>query len=343
VATLLTGGTGFIGAHVARALAARGDHVRALVRPRSRLGNLDGVAVAPVTGDLTDLPSLRRAVAGCELVFHCAADYRLYAADPGELYRTNVEGTRNLLQAAAEAKVRRVVYTSSVGTLPTSRDGAPVTEAAVASLDDMVGDYKRSKFLAEREVEEWARRGLDVVTVSPATTVGELDARPTPTGQIIVDFLAGRMPAYVDTGLNLIDVRDVAAGHLLAAERGRAGERYILAHENLTLAELLRLLATLSGRPAPRVRLPGWLPLALAHLDTRVARWRGRSPRVPIEAARMARTRMFFDGSRAVRELGLPQSPIAAALGRAIAWFAEQGYVHAPLAPAAPAVAEELT
>jgi dihydroflavonol-4-reductase len=312
MAILLTGATGFIGGHLARALLAQNAHVRALVRP-SRRDALEGVEV--VTGDLTDRDSLRRAVAGCDVVFHCAADYRLYARDPGELYRNNVDGTRNLLQAAAEANVRRVVYTSSVG--------------AVGAFVEMVGDYKRSKFLAEREVDAWVERGLPVVTVSPATTVGELDARPTPTGQIIVDFLNGRLPAYVDTGLNVIDVRDVAAGHLLAAERGRPGARYILANENVSFERLLGLLAQLSGLRAPRVRLPGWLPVAIAHLEARFGRW--RTPRVPLEAARMARTRMFFDGGPAVRELGLPQSPIAPALRRAISWFVAHGYVRRPL------------
>jgi dihydroflavonol-4-reductase len=329
--TLLTGGTGFIGAHVARALLARGESVRCLARPHSRLDNLAGLPVEVMRGDLTDLESLRRAVAGCEIVYHCAADYRLFALDPSELYRNNVDGTRNLLQAAAEGDVRRVVYTSSVGTLCTSADGAPATEEAVGELGQMVGDYKRSKFLAEREVARWWKRGLPVVTVSPATSVGELDARPTPTGEIIVDFLNGRMPAYVDTGLNLIDVRDVAAGHLLAADKGRPGETYILAHQNLALRELLGLLATLTGLPAPWMRLPRWLPVAIAHVEAQLVRWRARPPRVSLEAARMAQKRMFFDGSRAVRELGLPQSPIAPALSRAVGWFVDHGYARRPL------------
>jgi dihydroflavonol-4-reductase len=329
--TLLTGGAGFIGAHIARALLSRGDDVRCLVRPTSRLHNLHGLPVEIVRGDLGDVSSLRRAISGCRTVFHCAADYRLYARDPAELYRNNVEGTRHLLQAAADAGCARVVYTSSVATLALPADGRPADEGAEGSLEAMAGDYERSKFLAEREVATWLRRGLPVVTVSPASVVGERDARPTPTGQIIVDFLNGRLPAYVDTGLNLIDVHDVAAGHLAAAERGVAGERYLLAHHNVTLADLLQLLATLTGLPAPRLRLPHWLPLAFAHVEAGLARWRRLPPRVPLEGARMARHRMFFDGSKAVRELGLPQSPVAPALQRAIDWFVAEGYVHRPL------------
>jgi dihydroflavonol-4-reductase len=326
----LTGGTGFIGAHIARALVARGERVRCLVRPNSRLDNLEGLALETVQGDLTDISSLRRALAGCEVVFHCAADYRLYALDPGELYRNNVDGTRNLLQAAAEAHVARVVYTSTVGTLRPNEDGVPATEEAQGTLEQMTGDYKRSKLLAEREVAAWLDRGLPIVTVNPATVVGELDIRPTPTGEIIVDFLNGRMPAYVDTGLNLIDVRDVAAGHLLAAERGEPGRSYLLANQNFTFKELLALLALLTGLPAPRVRLPGWLPVAIAHVEAHLGVWRSGPPRVSLEAAQMARHRMFFDGGRAVRELGLPQSPIAPALARSISWFVEHGYARRP-------------
>jgi dihydroflavonol-4-reductase len=287
----LTGGTGFIGAHVARALLARGERVRCLVRPTSRLDNLRGLPIETVEGDLRDLPSLRRAVGGCEVVFHCAADYRLFAPDPNELYRNNVDGTRNVLQAAAEMHAARVVYTSSVGTLRPAEDGAPATEESVGVLAEMAGDYKRSKLLAEREVAAWLARGLPIVTVSPATTVGEMDVRPTPTGEIIVDFLNGRLPAYVDTGLNLIDVRDVAAGHVLAAERGAPGRSYILGNQNLPFKELLALLARLTGLPAPRLRLPRWLPVAVAHLEVHLRSRRRGPPRVALEAARMARWR----------------------------------------------------
>jgi dihydroflavonol-4-reductase len=338
---LVTGGTGFIGAHVARALLARGEQVRCLVRPTSRLDNLSGLPVEIVEGDLTELPSLRRAVGGCAVIFHCAADYRLFALDPTELYRNNVDGTRNLLQAAADAHVGRVVHTSTVGTLRPTEDGVPATEEALGTADEMVGDYKRSKLLAEREVAAWVWRGLPVVTVSPATVVGEMDARPTPTGEIIVDFLNGRLPAYVDTGLNLIDVRDVAAGHLLAAERGEPGRNYLLANQNFAFKELLGLLARLTGLPPPRLRLPRWLPVAIAHLEAQLGPWRAGPPRVSLEAAHMARHRMFFDGSRAVRELGLPQSPIAPALARAISWFVEHGYARRPRTLPAPARAAE--
>ena len=330
---LVTGGTGFIGSHIARALAGDGRRVRCLVRPSSDLGNLAAVDVERVTGDLTDIDSVRRAMVGCELVFHSGADYRLYARDPGELYRNNVNGTRNVLIAASELKVPRVVYTSSVGTLGPSADGAPADERARAVLDDMVGDYKRSKFLAEREVENFRARGLPVVVVSPSTPIGEGDIKPTPTGRIIVDFLNGRLPAYVDTGLNLVDVRDVAIGHLLAAEKGEPGARYILANANLTLKQVLDLLGQLTGLPAPRLRLPHWIPLVIAHVETPLARWLGWQPRVPLDGVRMSRKTMFFDGSKAVRELGMPQSPIEPALARAVRWFVDHGYAPRSIVP----------
>lgn len=323
---LLTGGTGFIGSHVARTLLGRELPVRCLVRSGSRLHNLDGLAVELVEGELADPASLRGAVEHCDLVFHCAADYRLWAPDPEELYRANVEGTRHLLEAAAEAGVRRVVHTSSVGALGSRRDGEPANEETPVRLEDMVGHYKRSKYLAERLVEGWARRGLDVVIVNPSTPVGERDLKPTPTGQLIVDFLNGKLPAYVDTGLNLVDVRDVAEGHALAAERGRQGERYILGGPNLTLRQLLELLSRIAGRPPPRLRLPHAVPALAAAAESTWARWRGRPPRIAPEAVRMARRRMFFDASKARRELGLPQSPVEQALARAVAWFRQHGY-----------------
>ena len=335
----LTGGSGFIGAHVARALLARGQRVRCLIRPGRSAAVLRELAVEPVEGDLRDLETIRRGMAGCELVFHCAADYRLYARDPSELYDTNVGGTRHVMRAAAECGERRVIYTGTVGTLRPSEDGRPVDEQAAAELEDLAGDYERSKLLAEREVGRWIGRGLPVVVVMPSAPVGEGDVKPTPTGQIIVDFLRGRMPAYVDTGLNLVDVRDVAAGHLLAADHGAPGGRYILGNQNLTLAELFGLLSDLSGQAAPRVKLPSWLPVALAYVEAPLVRLVGRSPRVPLEGARMARRRMFFDAGRAVRELGLPQSPVVEALGRAVDWFRAQGYVPEAATPAAAAPA----
>ncbi|MDX1504037.1 MAG: NAD-dependent epimerase/dehydratase family protein [Thermoanaerobaculia bacterium] len=318
---LLTGATGFVGGHLLDALLARGDEVRCLVRATSSRANLEGREVEVAEGDLRDPASVARAAAGCAEVYHCAADYRLYARRPRDLYESNVEGTRNVLAAAAEHGAERVVYTSSVGALGLEPDGSPATEETPVSLDDMVGHYKRSKYLAEREAEAWAARGLPVVIVNPSTPVGERDLKPTPTGRIVLDFLEGRSPAYVDTGLNLIDVRDVAAGHLLAAERGRVGERYILGHRNLTLRQIFGILAELTGRRAPRLELPHWVPIAVGAVDTAAARLLGREPRVPLEAARLARHRMFFDAGKAVRELGLAQTPVEEALGRAVEWF----------------------
>ncbi len=325
----LTGGTGFIGSHVARALAARGEAVRCLHRPTSERGDLADLGVQWVMGDVTDRDSLKRAMAGADTVFHCAADYRLYARNPAELYRANVDGTRNVLELAAELGVKKIVYTSSVGTL--ALDGAarrPANENARGTIGGMVGDYKRSKFLAEQIAEEWIGRGLPVVVVSPSTPIGERDVKPTPTGQIIVDFLNDRLPAYVDTGLNVVDVRDVAEGHLLAAERGRPGERYILGNLNVTLGQLLALLARLTGRRPPRLKLPHWVPLAIAHLEAPVARWLHRAPRVPLDGVRMSKSFMFFDASKAVRELGVPQSPIESAFERAVGWFVDHGYAR---------------
>jgi dihydroflavonol-4-reductase len=326
VTAFVTGATGFVGAHVARALLAAGRQVRCLVRPSSDAALLATLPVERVPGDVTDPASVREGIAGCDEVFHCAADYRLYARDPAEIYRTNVEGTRIVLAAAEAAGARRIVHTSSVAALAPRADGTPVDEGAVATLDDVIGDYKRSKLLAEREVEAAWARGVPVVVVSPSTPIGDGDVKPTPTGKIIVDFLSGRFPAYVDTGLNLIDVRDVATGHLLAAERGRPGERYILANANLTLQALLAMLARIAGRSAPRLRLPHWLPLAIAHVEAPIARLFKREPRVPLDGVRMAKKTMFFDGSKAVRELGLPQSPIEPALRRAVEWFQANGY-----------------
>ncbi len=325
---LVTGATGFVGAHLVRALLARAVQVRCLVRATSRCDNLEGLAVERVTGDLCDGAAVAAAVRGCQVVYHCAAEYRL-SGEAGDIHRHNVDGTRNVLRAAAEAQVRRVVHTSTVGTLGIERDGGVATEATPVCLDDMVGPYKRSKFLAEREAEAWARRGLPVVIVNPSTPIGDLDIKPTPTGQIVVNFLRRRMPAYVETGLNFVDVRDVAVGHILAAERGAPGEKYILGHQNLTLKEMLDRLARISGIAAPRIRLPHWVPLTLAHVEAPIARRLGRPPRVPLEGVRMSARRMFFDASKAVRELGLPQSPIEPALERAVSWFRSRGYAPA--------------
>ena len=322
---LVTGGTGFVGAHVVRALLADGASVRCLVRGHSDLANLDGLEVDLVVGDLRDRESLEVALAGSEALFHCAADYRLGVRDPAELYRSNVEGTRNLLEAARACGVRRVVHTSSVGALGLLAGGEPADEETPVRAADLVGPYKRSKHLSEEVALEMARSGLDVVVVNPSTPVGELDRKPTPTGQMIVDFLCGRMPAYVHTGLNLIDVRDVAAGHLLACRDGRRGERYILGHQNLTLREILALLAEITGRPAPRLRLPHAAPLVAAAASELSAPLSGGEARLPLASGRMSRTRMWFDASNAVRELGLPQSPIRPALERAVEFFRATG------------------
>jgi len=325
---LVTGGTGFVGAHVVRALLARGGAVRCLVRPGSRRDNLAGLPVEIAEGDLTDPASLAAALSGASRLFHCAADYRLWARDPRDLARVNVEGTENVLGAAARAGVSRVVYTSSVGALGRTADGSPADETTPVHRGELVGHYKRSKYDAERVAEQWAAKGLPVVIVNPSTPVGELDIRPTPTGQMIVDFLRGRIPAYVDTGLNLVDVRDVAQGHLFAAEKGRVGERYILGNRNMTLKEILGELARITGRPAPSLCLPHALPLAVSAVATGLARLSGRPPRVSLESVRMSRHRMFFDPGKAVRDLGFPQSPVEEALGRAVAWFREKGYAR---------------
>jgi dihydroflavonol-4-reductase len=323
---LVTGGSGFLGAHVVRALLAEGRAVRCLVRGEKPAENLAGLSVEAVRGDLRDAASLQAAVDGAERVFHVAADYRLFTRRPRDLYASNVEGTRALLAASQRAGVARFVHTSSVGALGLRADGLPGDETTPVCLEDMIGHYKRSKFLAEREAEAWSGKGLDVVVVNPTAPVGELDRKPTPTGQMIVDFLRGRMVAYVDTGLNLVDVQDVAKGHLLAAERGRRGERYVLGCENLTLLEILGRLSRRTGIPAPRRRLPHWLPVAVGGVQTAFARVFGGTPRVPLEGARMARHRMFFDSAKARRELGYEPGPVDPALGRAIDWFREHGY-----------------
>lgn len=325
--TLVTGASGFVGYHVARALCERGERPRCLVRATSDVRRLAALGVELVTGDLTDLDSLRRAAAGCRIVYHVAADYRFWSPDPSERYRINVEGTRNLLDAAVAAE--RIVYTSTVGCLGLRRDGQPSDETTPARLEDMVGDYKRSKFLAEQLVLERARAGQPIVVVNPSTPVGEADARPTPTGKIIVDFLNGRLPAYVNTGLNLVDVADVAEGHLLACERGVVGERYILGCQNTSLHDMLQLLAALTGRRTPWLRVPVELGVVAGLVSTMVdGRLRRREPAVPLEAARMARHWMYFSAAKARRELGLPQRPVLDALARAVAWFERVGYVR---------------
>lgn len=327
--TLVTGASGFLGSHVARLLAERGERVRVLLRPTSQTRLLEGLAVERVSGDLRDPSSLGNALAGVNTVYHVAADYRLWARDPREIYESNVQGTRNLLDAARRAEVGKFVYTSTVGTIAVSRDGALPDEGTITSVEEMIGDYKRSKWLAELEAHQAAAAGLPVVIVNPTTPVGPGDAKPTPTGRIIVDFLNGRMPAYVDTGLNFVPVEDAATGHLLAAERGRIGERYILGGQNLTLKQALQILSQVSGRPAPRMRVPHVLALGAAYADAALSRLVGREPHIPLEGVRMARHSMFVSPEKARTELGFSAGPIAAAFERAVRWYEASGYVRA--------------
>jgi dihydroflavonol-4-reductase len=321
--TLVTGATGFLGWHVANKLLAHGERVRALVRDTSRVRELDGEVVI---GDLRDPESLERAVAGCAVVYHVAADYRLWAKDPSELYRSNVEGTRNLLTAARDAGVERVVYTSTVGCIGMPRD-RPGDEDIEVCLEDMAGAYKRSKFQAEQVALEFARAGLPVVIVNPTAPIGDHDFKPTPTGKIVVDYLKGDLPAFVDTGLNLVDVEDTAEGHLLACARGRTGERYILGCENVTLEQILTRLASLSGGKAPRFRIPYAVAYAAGLASTGWANLTGHEPRAPIDAVKMARKKMFVSLDKAKRELGFNPRPVDGALKRAVDWFRSNGYV----------------
>jgi len=323
----VTGATGFLGSHVARQLLARGAELRLLVRPTSRLDNIADLAAERVTGDLRDVDSLRNGMSGCEFVFHVAADYRLWARDRNELYQSNVEGTRNILHAARDSGVRRVVYTSSVATMGFGNDGRLTDENSPVALADMIGDYKRSKFLAEQLVIEAGRSGQNVVMVNPTTPVGERDIKPTPSGQIIVDFLRGKFPAYVDTGLNLVDVVDCAEGHLLAMEKAQPGERYILGGENLTLKQILDKLGAITGMPSPNIKLPYAVALATGVVDTiftgKILR---REPRVTIDAVRMGRKKMFVTSAKAERALGWQSRPVDNALRRAVEWFGANGY-----------------
>jgi len=323
----ITGGTGFVGAHVVRKLIERGDRVTCLVRPASNRKLVDGLPVEVAIGDVTEIDSLLPHLSGVDELYHVAADYRLWARDPSEIYRSNVDGTRTVLEAARQSRVRRVVYTSTVGCLGLPKDGSPGDETTPVTRNDLVGHYKKSKYDAEQVALEYAASGLDVVIVNPSTPVGPGDIKPTPTGKIVLDFLRGRMAAYVDTGLNLIAVEDCAEGHLLAAGKGRAGERYILGSRDMTLREILETLARITGRPAPTVRIPHWAAIGAAAASTAWARVRGTEPGIPLEGALMARKRMFFSSAKALAELGLPRSPVEDALARAVEWFMENGYV----------------
>lgn len=325
---LVTGANGFVGSHLTRALLERGHEVRILVRPQSDLRTVQGLPAEVVYGDLRDPASLEAALRGIGRVFHAAADYRLWASNPEEIYDSNLGGTRNILHAARNEGVERFVYTSSVATLAVERPGRLPNEQTNAQLEEMIGHYKRSKFLAEQEATRAAREGLPVVIVNPSTPVGPGDWKPTPTGRIILDFINGRMPAYIQTGLNLVPVEDVATGHCLAAERGQIGERYILGGQNLLLKEILDILARITGLPSPRVRLPHALALAAGHADQVIARVMNRPPRIPLEGVRMARHKMFVDCSRAQHELGFTPGSVEAALERAVTWYQKNLYTR---------------
>jgi dihydroflavonol-4-reductase len=329
--TLVTGATGFVGSHIARQLVNQGHAVRIFCRPPSKkTSNADILADLPVEraeGDLRDAASIERAMRGVRRVFHVAADYRLWSAHPEEIYESNVDGTRRLLDVARRAGVERIVYTSTVATIAVPRQGALPNEETQAKVDEMIGHYKRSKFLAEQEAIRAAAAGVPVVIVNPTAPVGPGDWKPTPTGKIILDFLNGKMPAYVDTGLNVVAVEDVAAGHLLAAEKGRIGQRYILGARNLTLKQILGVLAALTGRPAPRIRLPHAVALAAGYADEFVSRLRGREPQIPVEGVKMSRHRMFVESDKAQRELGYHPTPVETAFQRAVRWYEEHGYV----------------
>jgi len=324
---LVTGATGFIGSNVVRALLERGYEVRALTREASNRSNLAGLDVELAIGDVRERASLERALEGCDCLFHLAAAYALWTPDPQPIYDINVDGTVNALAAARAVGVRKVVYTSSESTIGIVQNGSLGTEEMFVEPGALAGHYKRSKYLAEQVALRASGEGLDVVVVNPTTPIGRGDIRPTPTGQIVVDFLNGRMPAYVNTGLNLVDVEDVAAGHVLALEKGRPGERYILGHENLTLKEILEALSRVTGLPAPRLRMPLWVALGAAHVSEFAARRvTGGPPRIPVTGVQVARHFRYFDCSKAVRELGLPQTPVEEALDKAVRWFREHGY-----------------
>lgn len=326
---LITGATGFVGSHVAQLLCAQGADVRVLVRATSRTENIAGLKAERVTGDLRDPDSLRKAMQGCEFVFHVAADYRLWVRDPDQMYRSNVEGTRAIIRAAQENHVRRVIYTSSVATMGFSTTGHIADETSPVMLEDMVGPYKRSKFMAEQIALEAGRGGANVVVVNPTTPIGDQDIKPTPTGRIIVDFLKRKFPAYVDTGLNIVDVKDVARGHLLAMEKAVPGERYILGGENLKLKQILDKLSAITGLPSPRMKVPHAVALGFAVFDqffTGIIM--RKEPRATIDAVRMGRKKMFASSAKAERDLGYKAGSVDDALRRAIDWFQAHGYVE---------------
>lgn len=320
----MTGATGFVGWHIARKLVDRGDRVRVLVRDPARIRELE--EVEPAQGDLRDPDSLARAAEGCGVVYHVAADYKLWTRQPEEMFRSNVDGTRNLLAAARSAGVDRVVYTSTVGCIGVPAGASEGDERTQVAMEEMMGPYKQSKFLAEKVALEFAAGGLDVVIVNPTAPVGDHDFKPTPTGKMVVDFVRGNMPAFLDTGLNVVDVRDVAEGHLQAAEHGRTGERYILGSENLTLERIFEILAEIEGKPAPRLRVPYAVAYAAGVASTAWAGITGREPVAPLDGVRMARKKMWVASDKASRELGYSPGPAPPALRRAVEWFRANGY-----------------
>src|SRR5438067_10159309 len=326
--TLVTGAAGFLGSHVARQLVARGDDVRVLLRTSSTNRAIADLSLEYVTGDLRDPASLDRAMKGVKRVFHVAADYRLWAKLKQDIYDSNVGGTKNLLAAAKRAGVEQLIYTSTVATIAVDRPKLP-NEFTEAKLEEMVGHYKRSKWMAEREALEAAKNGLPVIVAMPTTPVGPGDWKPTPTGKIILDFLNGKMPGYVETGLNFVGVEECAAGHLLVAEKGKIGERYLLGGENLTLKQVLDKLAQITGLSAPTLKIPHGLALSVAYASTIFSRLVGKEPSIPVEGVKIARHNMFVDCSRARRELGFQAGPVAAALERAVRWYDANGYVNA--------------
>lgn len=323
----VTGGTGFVGGHLVRLLCERGETVRVLARADSYLDDLTKLPVEIYTGDLNDRNSLTPLVEGASVVYHVAADYRLWSKDPVELYQNNVCGTINMLAAAQKAEVPKIVYTSTVGCLGIPPDGKPGTEDTPVTLGNMIGHYKRSKFLAEKAVLDFVEEGLPVVIVNPSTPIGPQDYKPTPTGKIIIDYLSGRIPAFVDTGLNLVDVKDVALGHILAAEKGKIGEKYILGNKNLALSQILQMLALICGKKPPRIRIPYAVAYAFGTICTAWAdKVTHQPPSVSLESVKMARKKMYFSSAKAIRELRLPQSPVENALEEAVRWFADNGY-----------------
>jgi dihydroflavonol-4-reductase len=324
--TLVTGAAGFLGSHVARQLVARGEDVRVLMRVSSTNRAIADLSLEYVTGDLRDPASLDRAMKGVKRVFHVAADYRLWARRSKEIYDSNVGGTKNLLDAAKRAGIEQLIYTSTVATIAVDRPQHP-NEFTDAKLEEMVGHYKRSKWMAEQEVLKAAKAGLPVIVAMPTTPVGPWDWKPTPTGKIILDFLNGKMPGYVETGLNFVGVEECAAGHLLVSEKGKIGERYLLGGENLTLKAMLDVLSNITGLPAPRLKIPHGLALGVAYANTMFSRMIGREPGIPIEGVKIARHIMFVDASRAQRELGFKAGPVAAALERAVRWYEANGYI----------------